>query len=159
MSKPILDVACGGKAFYFDKHDSRVEFCDRRDVDNYEYYPGRYLEVKPNTLCDFTALPFDDASYALVVFDPPHLTNAGPTSWMAAKYGRLEGDWKEMLRQGFAECFRVLRPEGTLIFKWSEVQVPLREILELAPEKPIFGHRSGKNMNTHWICFMKEERR
>ena len=20
---------------------------------------------------------------------------------------------------------------------------------------PLFGHRSGKNMNTHWLCFMK----
>lgn len=20
---------------------------------------------------------------------------------------------------------------------------------------PLFGHRSGKNMNTHWMCFMK----
>ena len=46
-------------------------------------------------------------------------------------------------------------PDGVLIFKWSEVQIPLREILPLSPYPPLFGHRSGKNMNTHWLCFMK----
>ena len=62
-----------------------------------------------------------------------------------------------MLRRGFEECFRVLRKNGVLIFKWSEVQIPLKEILPLAPCPPLFGHRSGKNMNTHWLCYMKME--
>lgn len=60
-----------------------------------------------------------------------------------------------MLRRGFAECFRVLDDDGVLIFKWSEVQIPLKEILPLAPYPPLFGNRSGKNNNTHWLCFMK----
>lgn len=60
-----------------------------------------------------------------------------------------------MLKNGFAECFRVLENEGILIFKWSEVDIPLKEILKLTPQKTLFGHRSGKNMNTHWVCFMK----
>lgn len=62
MSKRVIDVACGSKMFWFDKHNPDVEFCD--------------------------------------------------------------------------------------------------EILPLAPYPPLFGHRSGKNMNTHWLCFMKpkEER-
>lgn len=51
--------------------------------------------------------------------------------------------------------FQVLEDEGILIFKWSEVDIPLKEILKLTPQKPLFGHRSGKNMNTHWVCFMK----
>ena len=74
---------------------------------------------------------------------------------MALKFGRLIGDWKEMLRRGFRECLRVLDKDGVLIFKWSEVQIPLREILPLCPIKPIFGNRSGKHNNTHWLCFMK----
>lgn len=115
----------------------------------------RYIEVAPDTVCDFTALPFESGSYKLVVFDPPHLTRAGDTSWTALKYGVLKGDWKEMLRRGFAECFRVLDDDGVLIFKWSEVQIPLKEILPLAPYPPLFGNRSGKNNNTHWLCFMK----
>ena len=155
-NKPILDVACGSKMFWFDKENPLVEFCDNRTVERHEYYHKRYIEVSPDTVCDFTALPFADGSYRLVVFDPPHLAWAGDTSWMALKYGCLKGDWKEMLRQGFSECFRVLCVEGILIFKWSEIQIPLREILPLCPIKPLFGNRSGKHGNTHWLCFMKD---
>lgn len=153
--KKILDVACGSKMFWFEKQNTNVEFCDNREVAYHEYYPHRYIEIKPDTVCDFTALPFGDCSYKLVVFDPPHLARAGESSWTALKYGLLTGNWKEMLRKGFEECFRVLEPDGVLIFKWSEVQITLREILPLSPYPPLFGHRSGKAMNTHWLCFMK----
>lgn len=155
MSKRVLDVACGSRIFYFNKQNPDVEFCDNRTIPHHEYYPGRYLEISPDTVCDFTALPFEDKAYKLVVFDPPHLTWVGDASWMAVKYGKLKGDWKEMLRKGFGECFRVLDDDGVLIFKWSEVQIRLKDILPLAPYPPLLGHRSGKNMNTHWICFMK----
>ena len=156
--KRIIDVACGSKMFWFDKHNPDVEFCDKRTVEYHEFYPKRYIEVAPDTVCDFTALPFESGSFKLVVFDPPHLTRAGDTSWTALKYGVLKGDWKEMLRRGFAECFRVLDDDGVLIFKWSEVQIPLKEILPLAPYPPLFGNRSGKNNNTHWLCFMKPKK-
>ena len=157
MSKRILDIACGSKMFWFNKHNPDVEFCDNRTIPYHEYYPHRYIEISPDTVCDFTELPFPDESYKLVVFDPPHLTNAGDTSWTALKYGCLKGDWKTMIQNGFKEAFRVLERDGVLIFKWSEVQIPLREILPLSPYQPLFGHRSGKNMNTHWLCFMKPE--
>ena len=38
----------------------------------------------------------------------------------------LNENWKEEIRAGFKECFRVLKPNGTLIFKWSEVQFPIK---------------------------------
>lgn len=155
MAKRVIDVACGSRMFWFDKENPDVEFCDRRKVERQEYYPGRYIEVSPDTVCDFTVLPFPDNSFRLVVFDPPHLTNAGKKSWSALKYGVLDSDWKEMLWKGFNECFRVLDDDGILIFKWSEVQIPLREILPLSPYPPLFGNRSGKNNTTHWLCFMK----
>jgi len=31
-NKPIIDVCCGGKMFYFDKQDDRVHFNDIRRV-------------------------------------------------------------------------------------------------------------------------------
>lgn len=132
--------------FWFDKNNPNVEFCDNRIVEKHEFYPKRYIEIKPDTICDFTALPFDDCSYKLVVFDPPHLTQAGEKSWLALKYGRLTGDWKGMLKKGFAECFRVLENEGILIFKWSEVDIPLKEILNLTPQEPLFGHSDFVNI-------------
>jgi len=74
---------------------------------------------------------------------------------MLKKYGVLRGEWREMIRSGFKECFRVLRPNGTLIFKWCETEIPLREILELTPETPLYGHRTGKQAKTHWVAFLK----
>ena len=51
----------------------------------------------------------------------------------------------------------MLKPNGTLVFKWNECQIPLKEILPLCPAKPIIGNRSPKQSKTHWILFMKEE--
>lgn len=153
----ILDPCCGSKMFWFEKNNSDVEFCDIREVPYHEYYPGRYIEIAPDTVCDFTNLPFEDESYYLVVFDPPHLERAGDTSIMALKYGKLKGDWRSMLTAGFNECMRTLKPNGVLVFKWSEIQIPLREILSLFPQKPLFGNRMIKRGNkTHWLCFMKD---
>lgn len=157
-SKRIIDVCCGSKMFWFDKDNPDVQFCDKRTVPRQEYYPGRYIEISPDTVCDFTDLPFDNNSFYLCVFDPPHLPDAGETSIMALKYGRLDGDWKTMLSKGFDECMRVLRPNGVLVFKWSEVRIPLREILPLFRCQPLFGNRCRKKGNkTHWLCFMKDE--
>ena len=42
--KPILDVACGGKMFYFDKNDERVLFCDKRKTKG-EQIPSAECEL------------------------------------------------------------------------------------------------------------------
>ena len=174
MQKRVLDVACGGRMFYFDKTDPRVLFCDNRKIKT-TLCDGRPFEVKPDIVADFTALPFENNTFRLVVFDPPHLTRNTrkskykeiygtlsevhtPTGWQQIKYGALYQDWPEMLQKGFSECFRVLEPGGVLIFKWNETDIPVKEILKLTAETPLFGHKSGKRSNTHWICFMKEER-
>ncbi|WP_313213841.1 SAM-dependent methyltransferase [Stenotrophomonas acidaminiphila] len=146
---------------WFDPSDQRCLFGDRRNetlivTDRTHREDGtRAVHVHPDALLDFRTLPFADNSFPLVVFDPPHLVRAGRHSWLAAKYGRLGADWRDDLRAGFAECFRVLRPEGVLIFKWSEVQVATRDVLALTPHKPLFGHPSGKRAGTHWITFIK----
>ena len=80
----------------------------------------------------------------------------GDTGHYAMAYGKLRGNWREELRLGFAECFRVLKINGTLIFKWCEIEIPLRDVLSLTPHKPLYGHRSGKAAKTHWVAFIKE---
>jgi len=141
---------------WFDKGDQRALFGDIRDEKRL-LCDERVLRVEPDVLIDFRQLPFNDGKFKLVVFDPPHLTRAGTDSWMRAKYGMLTADWREDLRQGFTECFRVLEPEGVLIFKWNETQVLVSEVLSLTNQKPLFGHKSGKRGKTHWITFMKEK--
>lgn len=115
----------------------------------------RTLRIAPDVMIDFRAMPFPSDTFYLVAFDPPHLIRAGAKSWLAAKYGKLGADWREDLRAGFSECFRVLRPNGTLIFKWNETQVKIKEILELSPVAPLFGNTSGRKTGTHWIAFIK----
>ncbi|WP_238947416.1 class I SAM-dependent methyltransferase [Vandammella animalimorsus] len=148
---------------WFDRTDQRVVFGDHRsetitvtDRSHGKANGARTLRIEPDALMDFRALPFPNETFALVAFDPPHLVRAGPRSWLAAKYGKLSDDWRADLRQGFAECFRVLKPEGTLVFKWNETQVPLREVLGLTPEKPLFGQQTGRGGRTYWLVFMKE---
>lgn len=140
---------------WFDKSDPRAVFCDIRE-EMHTLCDGRELHIQPDKLMDFRRLEFADETFSLVVFDPPHLVRAGKQSWLGLKYGTLSQEWAEDLRQGFHECFRVLRPNGVLIFKWAEVQIRTSEILKLTPHKPLFGHQSGKRSGTHWMCFLKE---
>lgn len=146
---------------WFDPRNPDAIFGDRRSetvtvTDRTHRADGtRVLRIEPDLLMDFRALPFDDCSFKLVAFDPPHLTRAGPRSWMAARYGKLGPDWQADLRQGFAECFRVLASDGVLVFKWNETQVSVREVLALTPHAPLFGQRSGRGGLTHWLVFMK----
>jgi len=154
---PVLDACCGGRCFWFDKHDKRAVYVDkRRETWQLDQRPGRSaLNVCPDVQADFTALPFPSETFALVVFDPPHFVRNSDSGRNRKVYGFLSGDWKDMLRRGFAECFRVLRPEGVLVFKWAESSVTVGDILNLTPERPLFGHRSGKQSKTHWIAFLK----
>ena len=155
--KKVIDVCCGGRAFWFDKENPNVEFCDIRNDGDIQLCNGQTIRVAPDTVCDFTDLPFEDNTYYLAVFDPPHLIGKKETAWMVKKYGSLPSDgWQEILKKGFQECMRVLKPNGVLIFKWNEVEVPISKILHLFGKQPLFGHSSGKRMNTHWVCFMKE---
>lgn len=154
MSKRIIDVCCGSRMFWFDKDNPDVEFCDNRDISD-TLCDGRRIEIHPDTLCDFTRLPFEDNTYYLAVFDPPHIAKIGDNAWMAVKYGKLGEGWREMLRDGFNECMRVLKPNGVLIFKWSEVDITVSEIIDIIGAVPLFGHKSGKLQRTHWMCFMK----
>jgi hypothetical protein len=38
---------------------------------------------------------------------------------------------------------------------FSKTAELLREILALTPEKPLYGHRSGRRERTHWVAFIK----
>ena len=153
----IIDPCCGSRMMYFDKTDQRVLFGDIRQEEHVlkDRQYERALEIKPEVKLDFTNLPFDSGSFRLVVFDPPHLVHAGDKSWLAKKYGRLGNNWQDDIRKGFSECFRVLKKDGILIFKWNEFDIPLKKVLALTPYKPLFGHKSGKAQLTHWITFMK----
>lgn len=149
--KPILDVCCGSRMFYFDKNNPDVVFMDCRDLED-TLCDGRSLVVHPDIVGDFRNIPFGDNTFSMVVFDPPHLLRVGENSWLAKKYGKLSDSWEDDLKKGFSECMRVLKTNGTLIFKWNEEQIKLSHILSLFPQKPILGNKRAK---THFLIFMK----
>lgn len=138
--------------FWFDKQNPLTTYMDIRQ-EYEELETGHVINVDPDVIGDFRDMPFEDNEFDLVVFDPPHLIHAGENSWLAKKYGKLDELWPEDIRQGFAECMRVLRPSGTLIFKWNEEQIPLSDVLEAIGEQPLFGNKRSK---THWLVFMKK---
>ena len=147
---------------WLDKENPDVVFGDQRhetltvtDRSHGDAAGTRTLRIEPDTVLDFRALPYADGQFKLVAFDPPHLVRAGPRSWLAAKYGKLGLDWREDIRRGFAECFRVLATDGVLVFKWNETQIKVGEVLDLTPTLPLFGHLSGRKGLTHWLVFMK----
>lgn len=166
MTTPtILDACCGPRKFWYDPDDPRALFVDNRSEEYLVSDCGcdggkRKITVDPDIMADFRDLPFPDEAFSLVVFDPPHLTanRVGKKSFMFANYGALSvATWREDLSSGFSECFRVLKTEGTLIFKWAETNIPLRDVLSCTPNKPLFGNRMPKATGTHWIVFMKTE--
>ena len=151
-NKKILDACCGSKMFWFNRENPEVIFMDCRELED-TLCDGRHLEIKPDILGDFRSMPFEDNQFFLVVFDPPHLVRAGENSYIAKKYGCLSKEnWREDIQKGFSECMRVLKENGTLIFKWNEDQIPLSEVLSVIPSQPLFGNRRNK---THWLVFMK----
>ncbi|HET8635499.1 MAG TPA: class I SAM-dependent methyltransferase [Acidobacteriaceae bacterium] len=146
--------------FWFDRADERAIFGDvRRErhtlTDKSSSGGARELVIDPDVQMDFRAIPFPDETFHLVVFDPPHLVGNGKTGWLAKKYGSLGNNWRDDLRAGFAECFRVLKPHGTLVFKWNEENIRVSEILALTPERPLFGNRCGKTAKSHWLVFLR----
>lgn len=156
MEAAVLDPCCGSRMMWFDKEDQRALFGDIRS-EEHTLCDGRALNITPQIAMDFRSMPFADDTFQLIAFDPPHLRKVGLSAWLGKKYGILGDDWRDDLAKGFAECFRVLKPGGVLIFKWNETQIKVAEVLALTPHKPLFGHVSGKRSNTHWMTFMKSQ--
>lgn len=151
--KKILDACCGSRMFWFDRKNEDTIFQDKRELST-TLCDGRKLVINPDFVGDFTNMIFSDESFHLIVFDPPHLVRVGENSWLDKKYGKLEQSWQEDIKSGFDECWRVLKTNGTLVFKWNEDQIKLSEILKLFHTKPIFGNQRAK---THWLVFFKGE--
>ena len=112
--KKIIDVCCGGRAFWFDKNNPDVDFCDIRNEGDIHLCNGQTIRVEPDTVCDFTDLPFEDNTYYLAVFDPPHLIGKKETAWMVKKI------WKFASRRlARNSAKRISRMYESIEAKWS----------------------------------------
>ncbi|MDM8279660.1 class I SAM-dependent methyltransferase [Ligilactobacillus agilis] len=151
----ILDACCGSRMFWYERNEPHTTYMDIRKeiLTCKDRGLKREIEIKPDIVADFRDMPFADATFDLVVFDPPHLIKAGKESWLAKKYGTLDlMSWKSDIQQGFSECLRVLKPNGVLLFKWNEDQIPFKEVLKVIQKQPILGDKKSK---TKWSVFIK----
>ena len=157
--KLVLDATCGGRMMWFDRRNPLAFFIDSREVEPTMVGKGRAarkFEVTPDEVMDFRNLRFDDETFHLVVFDPPHLKRAGPQSYMAKKYGKLDPNtWQKDLHDGFAECWRVTKINGVIIFKWNEYQIKTSDVIKAIGVDPLFGHTTNSKSTTKWLCFIK----
>lgn len=150
-NKFILDASAGFRMMWFNKKHPNAIFLDEREKCNPDVV-GDYREMSQ----------FPSEKFRLVVIDPPQFFD----KWNRKKYkfaedfGLLNPEtWQSDLQKCFAECWRVLRPFGVLVLKWSDHDIKAKRLLKLFPVKPLFGqiskgdHKSSSR--TYWFCFMK----
>jgi len=138
---------------YFNKMRPDVLFTDIRN--EHHKLDGRDCTINPDIIADFRQLPFDNDSFNMVIFDPPHVIDLDPKSWIAKKYGTLFPTWQNDLKEGFKECMRVLNPNGFLIFKWNEINIKIETIINIFETEPLIGQRTNKNQSTIWLIYRK----
>ena len=110
----------------------------------------------PHILADFQKLPFRNAIFNVILFDPPFLTdrrsvsghdyrlkqfahyrvtrnNSGYGPPLGEKYGLWvsKTQLRKSLYAAFTELKRILAPEGRIIFKWTNSDATLKYALSL----------------------------
>jgi hypothetical protein len=94
----------------------------------------------------------------------------GKPSFLTEKFGLLEREtWPKDLFSAFEELMRVLKPHGTLLFKWNNNHISNKRLLAVLPISPKFGSQVGGSRGvkrkgsleprstTSWFTFTKSD--
>jgi len=169
----ILDATAGNRTMWKRKQSDNIIYIDIQ----------RQLEVRPTIFCSNEQLPFPDATFDTIFFDPPHgsgyegslfsfpmQTAEFVDKWKMRRtptyYGiEMYKSTKELLRHvcdAQRELFRVLKDDGLLWFKWNELEVKLDRVLtwmtewqELMRVEVKGGSHLGAEHKTYWVCLEK----
>ena len=82
-------------------------------------YPKQSGVIKADVRC----LPLPDNSIRTVMLDPPFMARTGPGATLKARFGELKGtmfDLWDFYGEALTEIYRVLKPEGWLVFKCQD---------------------------------------
>jgi len=103
---------------------------------------------------DFTATGLPDASFDLVVLDPPHLASLGPRSLMRRRFGTVRGagGLERLIRAGIREAWRLARIgvlvkladhsqsyKFLMLTSWAEDELGVRLYWRAQTYRPPFG--------------------
>lgn len=153
----ILDACCGGRMWWWDKAHPLAVYMDERVAPSGSRPNRPNWKIEPDIRGDFRDMPFSAESFQLVLFDPPHEVRPSPPGGnVRIQYGSLHPATEQSdLSRGFAECWRVLRSGGTLVFKWAG---DLGRVSPHFPATPIVGTRNlhkRSSLGTRWLIFYK----
>tara|TARA_R100000654_G_scaffold8144_4_gene19311 strand:- start:692 stop:1186 length:495 start_codon:yes stop_codon:yes gene_type:complete len=155
VEKFILDACCGGRHFWIDKDQKNTVFMDVRSVPKGAIELQPSWSVEPDVIASYCDMPFEDSTFRLVIWDIPHKIKKDK-GLITKKYGFLGDKWREELPKGFSEIMRVLKPQGVLIFKFNDLDIPFKEVLNLFPVMPIMGTPTKKGVNnTAFFVYVK----
>jgi hypothetical protein len=155
--KVLADLCCGSRSIWFDKEHPDAIYMDIREEEPGSIALQPNWSVKPDLIGDYRDMVFPDEHFHLLVWDIPHILEA-KGGIMLKKYGKLGYGWKDDVRRGFNECWRILQPYGVLLFKYADISIRVNEMLAQFPETPIVGTRTKKSVNeggTYWFAFIK----
>lgn len=120
--KKILDATAGHRMMWFNKNHPNAVYVDNKP------------ECKPDILCDWKDLSrFPDEQFKLIVFDPPHYIEGwhNPDIKLNQDYGLLKKEtWPSDIKIAFRELWRLLKPDGVLLFKWNDHDISFERILK-----------------------------
>ena len=123
----ILDACCGPKEMYRGLHrkfsQDEIIFMDiRRGEFNRDKWGIPPLKVEPDIVADLKKLPFKDAVFNMIIFDPPH-GSFNIESFLGVKYGGLsQKEFKLLVVWASVEFARVLKDGGVVFVKIMEVE-------------------------------------
>lgn len=166
MNERILDATCGGRSIWHPSNKDREDtlYIDKRKEEpGFTGQDGRTYSVQPDEVQDFRHLPYENDSFKLVIFDPPHIVKENGMKNLAGyvekSYGALNAEtWQHDLEKGFEELFRVLEIGGTLVFKFADGHIDFQDVLDCAPIDPLLGTMTKrKDTETRWFVFQKTE--
>ena len=109
-------------------------------------------------VADFRHLEYDDESFDVVLFDPPHVADGGADSIMAEKFGTYaDEDLPDVIRDGVREAWRVARL-GIVVKVTDHVHGQryvlesdwVRDAVGQPPYDEVYQVRSGAMIDPRW---------
>lgn len=127
---------------------------------------------------DFTATGLPDGAYDLVVYDPPHVADAGAESIMGQRFGTVRGTagLRDLIQAGSREAWRVARvgvlvkvadsSHGSELLRlsdWVTQAIPMQPYTVLHSYRPMAltdgkwkAVRVPRNNGATWLCFRRD---